>query len=105
MHGDLLTNWKNGNKRRVDIYKKGRLKVGKVWNEDGEELKYFPKEVPLKFPGGKQALYSYLKDNINMPATQKRGTTVKVFFRFLINEKENLSEIEIIEGAPHSYNA
>ncbi|MBZ9630506.1 TonB family protein [Salegentibacter sp. LM13S] len=104
-HGNLVAYWENGEKRRQDLFKRDKLKEGKVWNEKGEELDYFAYLIPASFPGGKEKLQAFLKKNINMPQEQKRGVSVRVVLRFTINPEGDLSEIQIIEGAPHRYNA
>ena len=104
-HGNLLAFWKNGEKRRDDTFKRGKLKEGKVWNEGGEKIEYFEYLIPAKFPGGQDKLFSFLKENINIPQEQERGTSVKVILKFTINPAGDLSEIQIVEGAPHRYNA
>ncbi|HSP11411.1 MAG TPA: TonB family protein [Salegentibacter sp.] len=104
-HGDLVAFWNNGEKRRQDTFKRDQLKEGKVWNEKGEEIPYFEYHIPASFPGGKEKLYAFLKENINIPQEQKRGVSVRVILRFTINTEGDLSEIQIVEGAPHRYNA
>ncbi len=104
-HGELLAYWKNGGKRRRDTFKRDQLKEGKVWNEKGEETPYFEHHIPASFPGGREELYAFLKKNINIPQEQKQGVSVRVVLRFTINPEGDLSEIQIVEGAPHRYNA
>ena len=104
-HGNLLAYWKNGEQRRKDSFKRDRLKEGKVWNKKGEEITYFEHLIPASFPGGKQKLTAFLQENIYIPQNQKKGTSVRVVLRFTINPEGDLSEIQIIEGAPHRYNA
>jgi len=104
-HGNLLAYWKNGEKRRDDTFKRDKLKEGKVWNESGEKIEYFEYLIPATFPGGQYKLYSFLKENINIPQEQKNGVSVKVILRFTINPDGYLSEIQIVDGAPHRYNA
>ncbi|HEY9183809.1 MAG TPA: TonB family protein [Salegentibacter sp.] len=104
-HGELLAYWKNGEKRRQDTFKRDQLKEGKVWNENGEELQYFEHHIPASFPGGREKLYAFLKENINIPREQKQGVTVRVVLKFTINPEGDLSEIQIVDGAPHRYNA
>lgn len=104
-HGNLLAYWKNGENRRQDTFKRDQLKEGQVWNEKGEEIPYFEHHIAASFPGGKKELYAYLRKNINIPQQQKQGVSVRVILRFTINPEGDLSEIQIVEGAPHRYNA
>lgn len=104
-HGELVAFWEDGSKRRHDFYKKGKLKSGKVWNRKGEEQEHFPVMVPASFPGGQKALAEYLKKNLPVPESQKRGTEVRLLVNIRINKEGFIDEIQSIEGAPHWYNA
>jgi TonB family protein len=104
-HGNLIAYWKNGRKRRHDVFKRDKLKQGKVWNSQGEEINYFKHYIPASFPGGEENLYAFLKEHIYIPQEQKQGIAVKVTLIFTINTEGYLSEIQIVEGAPHRYNA
>lgn len=104
-HGNLLAYWKNGEKRRDDTFKRDKLKEGMVWNESGEKIEYFEYLIPASFPGGEKRLYSFLQENINIPQEQDRDIEVKVVLMFTINPDGDLSEIQIVDGAPHRYNA
>lgn len=104
-YGELIAWWKNGAKRRHDFFKRGKLKSGTVWNEQGQEVEHFPYWIPASFPGGNEAMQAYLKENLPIPGNQKIGTTVKVALLFNINEEGIIDEIKIIDGAPRWYNA
>lgn len=104
-HGDLIAFWQDGSKRRHDHFKKGKLKSGKVWNRQGEEVDHFPVMIPASFPGGQKAIAAYLKANLPLPESQKTGTEVRVVVSIRINKEGYISKIDIIDGAPHWYNA
>lgn len=104
-HGELLAYWEDGSKRRHDIYKKGKLRSGRVWNEDGQEVEHFPVIVPATFPGGQEAMVAYLKSKCPVPSTQARNTEVRLLFSIRVNKEGYIDKIEIIEGAPHWYNS
>lgn len=105
MHGDLLAYWPNGNKRRHDVFKRGKLKSGTVWNEEGEEVDYFEHMIPSKFPGGQEALQEYLRENLIIPPGQKKGTSVRVVLFFNLDDEGVISKIKVVEGAPQWYNS
>lgn len=104
-HGDLVAYWKDGSKRRHDVFKKGKLKSGKVWNEEGKEEEHFPFMIPATFPGGQEALATYLKQKCPVPPTQATGTEVRLVFSIRVGEDGYIDKIEIVEGAPHWYNS
>ena len=43
--GEFISYWKNGNLKRKDLYKKGKLKKGDCWDENGEKVKYYDFEI------------------------------------------------------------
>lgn len=103
--GELLAYWKDGSKRRHDSYKRGKLTLGKVWNKKGEEEEHFPVMIPAEFPGGPKAISDYLRDNLPVPETQQVNTIVRTRVKIRIGKEGYIDKIEIIEGAPHYYNA
>lgn len=103
--GELLAFWEDGSKRRRDVYKKGKLITGRTWNEKGEEVAHFPVMVPASFPGGQKALAAYLRKMLPVPDSQKEGTEVRLLVSITINKNGHLNKIELVEGAPHWYNA
>ncbi|PRX46358.1 energy transducer TonB [Salegentibacter salegens] len=104
-HGTLIAYWENGDLRRKDVFKRDKLKKGQVWNEKGEEIEYFEYHIPASYPGGEKRLYSFLQENINIPQEHDKDMEVKVVLMFTINPDGDLSEIKIVDGAPHRYNA
>ena len=100
-HGNLIAYWKNGRKRRHDIFKRDKLKKGQVWNKKGEKIKYFPYRISPQFPGGKKALKKYLVENINIPSYH--NSTQRVVVRFAIDTLGNTTDIEIVEKAHAEY--
>lgn len=100
-HGNLIAYWKNGKKRRHDIFKRDKLKKGQVWNETGEEIEYFPYRISPEFPGGEKALKKYLIENIKIPSYH--NSMQRVVVRFAIETDGNTTDIEIIEKAPAEY--
>tara|TARA_R110002012_G_scaffold182985_2_gene349349 strand:+ start:736 stop:1458 length:723 start_codon:yes stop_codon:yes gene_type:complete len=101
MHGELIAYWKNGIKRRHDYFKRNKLKKGTVWNKAGEEIEYFPFEIPPEFPGGQKALQKYLIENIKIPTYH--NSMQRVVIRFTINCEGNTTDIKIVEEAPAEY--
>lgn len=104
-HGDLIAYWEDGSRRRHDTFKKGKLKSGKIWNRKGEEEKHFPVMISAEFPGGEKAIADYLRKSLPIPETQKSGTEVRLLVRIRISKDGFVDKIDIIEGAPHWYNA
>lgn len=94
LHREFFTYWPNGQMKRKDIYKKGKLKEGAVWDEEGKEANYYPFLVKAQFPGGQKALNEFLKENINL----KFQKDDRIVTRFVVDASGRIKDIEIIEG-------
>jgi hypothetical protein len=80
--GKFISYHENGNLKRKDIYKKGKFIRGTCWDENNKEVPYYEFEIRPEFPGGTEALATYIKKNINttiIPA-QSKGLTIKASF-------------------------
>ncbi|MBT8318493.1 MAG: TonB family protein [Lutibacter sp.] len=89
-NGDLLSYWKNGILKRKDNYKKGKLKKGDCWNENGEKVKYYDFEIHPSYIGGKQRMYQFIKRHMRYPILSKKyniGGKVIVDFKIDITGK------------------
>jgi hypothetical protein len=100
-HGKLIAYWKNGEKRRHDIFKRDKLKEGTVWNKNGEEIEYFDHLIHPVFPGGPKALNKYLIENIKVP--EYHNTRQRVVVSFTIGKDGKTKDIKIVEKAPAEY--
>ena len=100
-HGELIAYWKNGQKRRHDIFKRDKLKEGTVWNKNGEEIEYFDHLIHPVFPGGPKALNKYLIENIKVP--EYHNTRQRVVVSFTIGKDGKTKDIKIVEKAPAEY--
>ena len=60
-------------------------------------------EEPAEFPGGNKALYSYISKNVNYPViAQENGVQGKVYVKFIVNERGEVSNAEILRGVDPS---
>lgn len=56
-------------------------------------------EEPADFPGGKEAMNQYLKDNLKYPEeAKKKGIEGKTYVRFVISESGNISNVRVARG-------
>lgn len=104
-HGDLMAYWEDSSRRRHDTFKNGKLKSGKIWNRKGQEEEHYPVMISAEFPGGQKGIADYLRKSLPIPETQKSGTEVRLLVRIRIGKDGFIDQIDIIEGAPHWYNA
>ena len=79
LHGPYISYWENGQLKRKDLYKKGKLKEKNVWDMQGNPVKWYPEMQRPQFPGGMNALTKYLQKNVKKPEGVKGGK-VKVGF-------------------------
>ncbi|NJY62958.1 hypothetical protein HC174_09325 [Salinimicrobium sp. CDJ15-81-2] len=93
-HGFFKTYYENGQKKREDIYKKDKLKEGTIWNEDGNEVSWYPTEERPEFPGGQKALLKYLQENAKKPKEVQSG---RVLVGFVIDVDGTVVDITIKE--------
>lgn len=98
LNGKLVAFHENGKLRRKDIFKKGELKSGEVWDENGNKLDYFPHFKPATFPGGNQNLGNYLRENIITPPNASDQKIFKVVVKFLIDTTGKIAEHRILES-------
>lgn len=61
-------------------------------------------DEPASFPGGYDALKKYLADHIVYPPSAKeQGISGKVFLRFVISSKGEISNVKIMRGVPDCF--
>jgi len=59
-------------------------------------------DVPPSFPGGEAALMEFLKDKINYPESARTlSISGRVYVSFIVNEKGEIEEVEIMRGPGH----
>jgi TonB family protein len=104
--GSLTTFWENGNPKRQDIYKMGKLVEGKCFDEDGNETEYFKYEIFPEFKGGVNSLYSFINKELKYPEEAlDNNYTGKVIVYLTINESGKITFTEIIKGNAECLNS
>ncbi|WP_299758787.1 energy transducer TonB [uncultured Pontibacter sp.] len=95
----LIGYFESGKVRRVEVYDQGKVVSGKVYNEAGTELSYFPmREMPV-FPGGEQVMLRWLATNIKYPkSTRKAKVQGLVLASYVVNVDGQLENIELVRG-------
>ncbi|MES2656541.1 MAG: energy transducer TonB [Bacteroidota bacterium] len=62
-------------------------------------------EIPPQYPGGEEAMYKFLNENIKYPAEErKNGITGKVIARFVISDAGDVTNITILSKTPEAFN-
>ncbi|GAB2770824.1 energy transducer TonB [Salinimicrobium soli] len=101
LHGYLISYWENGQLKRKDLYKKGKLKEKKVWDSTGKAITWYPMEVHPRFPGGKSGLENYIKANAKKPNGVAGG---KVVVGFVIDIDGSITDVRIEETSSFALN-
>lgn len=116
-HGTFTTYHKNGKLKTKGNYWEGKKdSVWTYYDEEGKETNSELWERGLKsdleakkkvekmetlptFKGGKQALSSYLSQNMNYPETAKKiGIQGKVFVEFVISKDGSIQNVKLLKG-------
>lgn len=72
--------------------------------EIDEDVVFQVVEQQPEFPGGLQALYKYLSDNINYPrVSRENGSQGRVFIRFVVNTDGSIQDAEVIRSSGDVY--
>gem|GEM_PF-3421192 len=89
----------SGKVYRDEIYKEGKWESGKVFDENGKEMAFYPMEELPEYPGGDTAMISFVQKNLKYPEPAQvlniEGT-VKV--KFLVGTDGLVEDAVVIES-------
>ena len=69
-------------------------------DEEPEDVIFYVVESMPEFPGGQQAMYKYIGENLKYPViAQENGIQGKVICQFTINKDGSLVDIEVVRSA------
>lgn len=94
LNGERISYWKNGELKRKDFFKKGKLKNGKCFDENGNKVEYYDFEIQPEFPGGKKAFNDFIKKYLISNDYNIKG---KLVFRFTIEANGKTSNLKILK--------
>lgn len=104
LNGELIGYYPSGEIRRKEFYKKGKMISGKCFTKSGADTSYFPSFIFPTFKGKdiKRSFRFFVEDQLKYPefalACKISGL---VIINFIINEKGNLSKIDIVKSDNH----
>lgn len=102
-HGEFTTFWKNGQMRRKDMYENDSLLSGTVWDSLGVEAEYCDYITMPEFPGGQEALFRFIANNITYPSKAHfRGIHGKVLLQFIVGKDGSILNVEVIKSVHRS---
>ena len=97
----LISYWKNGSKKREDLYKGkvgGKLLTGECWDEDGNKVPWYELEISPQFPGGQEKMYKYLVSELKKNDIPYTAFDQKVTVRFSIEPDGSVANVEMLSG-------
>ncbi|HEY4785792.1 MAG TPA: energy transducer TonB, partial [Bacteroidales bacterium] len=69
-----------------------------VYGKASNDVYHMVEKTP-EFPGGQEALNTFLKQNLQYPKTAKEmGISGRVIVQFMVNENGDISDIKVIRG-------
>lgn len=101
LDGPWISYWENGQLKRRDIYKKGKLKEKNVWDMSGISVEWYPRMQRPEFPGGEKSRIRYIKANTKKPKGVAGG---RVVVGFVIDFDGSITDVEIEESTSPALN-
>ena len=95
LNGERISYWRNGKPKRKDFFEKGKLKSGKCFDNNGNEVEYYDFEIQPEFPGGKLAFNNFIKKHLIFNTSNAKG---KLVFKFTIGIDGKASNIKILKN-------
>lgn len=98
-HDSLTAYYETGRLRRIEVYSLGKLTTGHLYNEQGEEIDFFPMEQMPEFKGGEQRMMKWIFQHVNYPRkAYKDNVEGIVIVSFVIEKNGRVDEAEIIRS-------
>lgn len=96
---ELYQYFMNGNIKRHEIQRSKKV-TGECYTESGALLKFTPFAVQPQFPGGKDAMYSYLDKNLKYPRPcRKAHIEGRTIVEFIVTEYGTIEDVEIFRSS------
>ena len=94
--GNLTTYWENGKIKRHDLYKEDNPVNGKCFDNNGQEVAYYPfHKMPL-FRSGEKELMTFIARSLKYPIdAQEAGIQGKVIVHFIIDKEGEIQNIQL----------
>ena len=104
-HGQRLSYYPDGTLRRREQFVNGERTSGECFGPDGKTVTYFEYEQLPLYPGGHDALLSYIQHNVRYPNDALRNqTTGKIIVSFTVGEDGMVRDAHVILGLTSSTN-
>lgn len=101
----LISFYPNGLRKRAEKYQNGGLVGGKCYDSLGRSMEHVPFETEAEFPGGYNALTSFIQRTLVYPNDAiDENISGKVYALFTVDSLGHVSNIEIKKGCTNSMN-
>lgn len=95
----LIAYYETGDIRRVEVYDGGKMVSGKLYDEAGGEIGFFPMEQMPEFPGGEYKMLNWLARNIKYPKSmRKEKVKGLVIISFVVKKDGSFGEAEVVKA-------
>ncbi len=95
-HGKQYFYRENGDSLRVEKWEEGDLIKGTWWDPENEKVLYTEYEEMPEFPGGKKALFDYLREHTEYPPeAEKNGVEGKVVVQFILKKTGEIENVKV----------
>lgn len=85
-------------KKDVEVVIQAPVEV--VEEEEEEEVVFVVVEDMPEFPGGQQALFQYLSENVKYPTmAQENGVQGRAICQFVVNKDGNIVDVEVVRSS------
>ena len=99
INGKLLTNWENGNPKRIESFENDKSLEGKCFDSLGHDIAFFDYWIPPYYPGGKEELIKYLGNQMVYPKKMiKNAIEGKIYIRFIVDKSGSISNAKVLKG-------
>jgi TonB family protein len=96
LDGLLKMFYPNGKLKRKEVYKVDGFLRGECYDSLGDEIEFFQYEIMPEYPGGDDALMTYLQKKIKYPKTAlKKEIEGIVMVRFVITPNGEVKDVKI----------
>lgn len=93
--GYLLQYYSDGKMRRKEFYEKNVCKGGMLYDENGDEMEFFPYYISPEIEGGIDTIIKFLSRNLKYPRAIEEGI---VYTSFIVEEDGNTHSVQIERG-------
>jgi TonB family protein len=97
--GEFKAYWPDESVERTEQYNKGKLISATCFDYKGNKIECVDFEKGPEFPGGDEALYMFLANNIIYPhEAREAGIQGKVYLTFIVEPNGEITNIRVLQG-------